>query len=127
MLRIIYKRIAGLDVHKKSVVATRMRVVTEEEVEQETKTIGRRLFRPAQERNQGQLSGPAAGEADRWFCQHRSPACCRIALIFEEEHSKWGFVNPTKDLAIEGARPRLFQPLAHLLAYLLKRVKEIKL
>lgn len=39
MLPIIYKRIAGLDVHKKSVVATRMRVV-EEEVEQETKTFG---------------------------------------------------------------------------------------
>jgi transposase len=38
MLPIIYKRIAGLDVHKKTVVATRMRVVTE--VEQETKTFG---------------------------------------------------------------------------------------
>lgn len=40
MLPIIYKRIAGLDVHKKTVVATRLRVVTEEEVEQETKTFG---------------------------------------------------------------------------------------
>jgi transposase len=40
VLPIIYKRIAGLDVHKKTVVATRMRVVTEEEVEQETKTFG---------------------------------------------------------------------------------------
>jgi transposase len=40
MLPIIYKRIAGLDVHKKTVVATRMRVVSEEEVEQETKTFG---------------------------------------------------------------------------------------
>ena len=40
MLPIIFKRIAGLDVHKKSVVATRMRVVTQEEVERETKTFG---------------------------------------------------------------------------------------
>jgi transposase len=40
MLPIIFKRVAGLDVHKKTVVATRMRVVTEEEAEQETKTFG---------------------------------------------------------------------------------------
>ena len=40
MLPIIFKRIAGLDVHKKTVVATRMRIVTEEELEQETKTFG---------------------------------------------------------------------------------------
>ena len=40
MLPIIFKRIAGLDVHKKSVVATRMRVVTQEEVKRETKTFG---------------------------------------------------------------------------------------
>ena len=40
MLPIIFKRIAGLDVHKKSVVATRMRLVTQEEVERETKTFG---------------------------------------------------------------------------------------
>ena len=40
MLPIIFKRIAGLDVHKKTVVATRMRVVTQEEVERETKTFG---------------------------------------------------------------------------------------
>ena len=35
MLPIIFKRIAGLDVHKKTVVATRMRVVTQEEVERD--------------------------------------------------------------------------------------------
>jgi transposase len=40
MLPIIFKRVAGLDVHKKTVVATRMRIVTEEEAEQETKTFG---------------------------------------------------------------------------------------
>jgi transposase len=40
MLKIIYKRVGGLDVHKKTVVATRMQFVTEEEVEQETKTFG---------------------------------------------------------------------------------------
>jgi transposase len=40
MLPIIFKRIAGLDVHKKTVVATRMRLVTQEEVERETKTFG---------------------------------------------------------------------------------------
>lgn len=40
MLPITFKRIAGLDVHKKTVVATRMRVVTQEQVERETKTFG---------------------------------------------------------------------------------------
>ena len=40
MLRIIYKRVAGLDVHKKTVVATRMRVTEEDRVEWETKTFG---------------------------------------------------------------------------------------
>jgi transposase len=39
-LRIIYKRVAGLDVHKKTVVATRMRVTEEDRVEWETKTFG---------------------------------------------------------------------------------------
>ena len=40
MLRIIYKRVAGLDVHKKTVVATRMRVTGDDRVEWETKTFG---------------------------------------------------------------------------------------
>jgi transposase len=40
MLRIIYKRVAGLDVHKKTVVATRMRVTEEDRVEWETETFG---------------------------------------------------------------------------------------
>ena len=40
MLRIIYKRVAGLDVHKKTVVATRMRVTEDDRVEWETKTFG---------------------------------------------------------------------------------------
>lgn len=40
MLPIIYKRVAGLDVHKKTVVATRMRVTNEERAEWETKTFG---------------------------------------------------------------------------------------
>jgi transposase len=40
MLRIIYKRAAGLDVHKKTVVATRMRVTEEDRVEWETQTFG---------------------------------------------------------------------------------------
>jgi len=40
MLRIINKRVAGLDVHKKTVVATRMRVTEEDRVEWETKTFG---------------------------------------------------------------------------------------
>lgn len=40
MLRIIYKQVAGLDVHKKTVVATRMQVTEEDRVEWETKTFG---------------------------------------------------------------------------------------
>jgi transposase len=40
MLAIIYKRVAGLDVHKKTVVATRMRVTEEDRAEWETKTFG---------------------------------------------------------------------------------------
>ena len=40
MLPIIYKRVAGLDVHKKTVVATRMQVTDEERAEWETKTFG---------------------------------------------------------------------------------------
>lgn len=40
MLRIVYKRVAGLDVHKKTVVATRMWVTEEDRVEWETKTFG---------------------------------------------------------------------------------------
>jgi transposase len=40
MLRIIYKRVGGLDVHKKTVVATRMRVTVEDRVEWETETFG---------------------------------------------------------------------------------------
>ena len=38
-MRIIYERVAGLDVHKKT-VACRMRVTTEQRVEWETKTFG---------------------------------------------------------------------------------------
>jgi transposase len=40
MLPIIYKRVVGLDVHKKTVVATRMRVTEEDRAEWETKTFG---------------------------------------------------------------------------------------
>jgi len=40
MLPIMYKRVAGLDVHKKTVVATRMRVTDEDRVEWETETFG---------------------------------------------------------------------------------------
>lgn len=40
MLRIVYKRVGGLDVHKKTVVATRMRVTEDDRVEWETKTFG---------------------------------------------------------------------------------------
>jgi transposase len=40
MLRIVYRRVAGLDVHKKTVVATRMWVTEEDRVEWETKTFG---------------------------------------------------------------------------------------
>jgi transposase len=39
-MKIIYKRVAGLDVHKKTVVATRMRVTGEDRVEWETETFG---------------------------------------------------------------------------------------
>jgi len=39
-MRIIYERVAGLDVHKKTVVATRMRVTEEQRLEWETKTFG---------------------------------------------------------------------------------------
>jgi transposase len=39
-MRQIYERVAGLDVHKKTVVACRMRVTTEKRVEQETRTFG---------------------------------------------------------------------------------------
>jgi transposase len=40
MLRIIYQQVAGLDVHKKTLVATRMRVVDEDRLEWETRTFG---------------------------------------------------------------------------------------
>lgn len=40
LLRIMYKRVAGLDVHKKTVVATRMRVTEEGRLEWETRTFG---------------------------------------------------------------------------------------
>lgn len=40
MLPIIYKHVAGLDVHKKTVVATRMRVTEEDRAEWETETFG---------------------------------------------------------------------------------------
>ena len=39
-MRIIYERVAGLDVHKKTVVACRMRVTAEKRLEWETKTFG---------------------------------------------------------------------------------------
>jgi transposase len=39
-MRIIYERVAGLDVHKKTVVACRMRVTAEQRLEWETKTFG---------------------------------------------------------------------------------------
>jgi transposase len=39
MLPIIFKRVAGLDVHKKTVVAARMRVTAEDRVEWETQTF----------------------------------------------------------------------------------------
>jgi transposase len=39
-MRIIYKRVGGLDVHKKTVVATRMRVTEEDRIEWETRTFG---------------------------------------------------------------------------------------
>jgi len=40
LLRIIHERVAGLDVHKKTVVATRMRVTEEGRLEWETETFG---------------------------------------------------------------------------------------
>jgi len=40
VLRIVYERVAGLDVHKKTVVATRMRVTEDDRVEWETETFG---------------------------------------------------------------------------------------
>jgi transposase len=40
LLRILYKCVAGLDVHKKTVVATRMRVTDEDRLEWETQTFG---------------------------------------------------------------------------------------
>jgi len=40
MLPIMYERVAGLDVHKKTVVATRMRVTGEKRLDWETKTYG---------------------------------------------------------------------------------------
>jgi len=40
LLRIMYERVAGLYVHKKTVVATRMRVTEEERFEWETQTFG---------------------------------------------------------------------------------------
>jgi transposase len=39
-MKIIYKRVAGLDVHKKTVVAARMRVTEEDRIEWETETFG---------------------------------------------------------------------------------------
>ena len=39
-MRILYKQVAGLDVHKKTVVATRMRVATDDRLDWETKTFG---------------------------------------------------------------------------------------
>jgi transposase len=40
LLRIIHERVAGLDVHKKTVVATRMRVTEDERLDWETQTFG---------------------------------------------------------------------------------------
>jgi transposase len=40
LLRIMYERVAGLDVHKKTVVATRMRITAEGRLEWETETFG---------------------------------------------------------------------------------------
>lgn len=39
-MRVLYERVAGLDVHKKTVVACRMRVTEDKRVEWETKTFG---------------------------------------------------------------------------------------
>ena len=40
LLRIIHERVAGLDVHKKTVVATRMRITADERLDWETQTFG---------------------------------------------------------------------------------------
>jgi transposase len=40
LLRIMHKRVAGLDVHKKTVVATRLRITADERLEWETQTFG---------------------------------------------------------------------------------------
>ena len=40
MLPILYRRVAGLDVHKKTVVASRMRVTEQDRAEWETETFG---------------------------------------------------------------------------------------
>ena len=39
-MRILYERVAGLDVHKKTVVACRMRVTADKQIEWETRTFG---------------------------------------------------------------------------------------
>lgn len=39
-MQILYKQVAGLDVHKKTVVATRMRIIADERLDEETKTFG---------------------------------------------------------------------------------------
>ena len=39
-MRVLYDRVAGLDVHKKTVVACRMRVTGEKRIEWEKKTFG---------------------------------------------------------------------------------------
>jgi hypothetical protein len=40
MLNVMHKQVGGLDVHKKTVVATRMRVTEEGEMDLETETFG---------------------------------------------------------------------------------------
>lgn len=40
LLRIMHERVAGLDVHKKTVVATRMRITEDERLDWETQTFG---------------------------------------------------------------------------------------
>ncbi len=39
-MRILFQRAAGLDVHKKSVVAARMRVTSDDRLHWETRTFG---------------------------------------------------------------------------------------
>jgi len=39
-MHIIYQKVAGLDVHKKTVVATRMHVTEDDRLDWETKTLG---------------------------------------------------------------------------------------